>query len=423
MELANDLSAHDLERIAVLKKDYGFEVIKAGVVIKSADVPGVDMCYWRNKRGVRVSPLFPTPEAAWRDALRIHEAAVDAVAANPGVRRVEVRALPADEAAELSRLKRLATEAGYDFKHLRGAHAYIFNGCTTGGYGSLATCIRGAVRSWARRDPEAFCKAIKIFGPDEPSIHDDAPLPTFSAPSRRAPLTTEELTRLENLDGFQSMPESLQKMTIESQILLKSMVRSGLKIDTSAMGSDGNSILHITDGQITGVQYTRDEALAFKARGKSFEEVQEDQRNAKRVYGLVEGSPEEKQIRHLEAIGYEFFFSSTSGWVCKQIDRTVASGALMSVVKVAWDMAVSENGAAWQGIGQPPVGTTLWVTPHNTLWGFDMVDHYLCEVLAYHNDFVWLQLLSDTGEVVLGKYVTTRTDKVDVKVWKGNNDA
>lgn len=418
MELANDLSAHDLERIAVLKKDYGFEVIKAGVVIKSADVPGVDMCYWRNKRGVRVSPLFPTPEAAWRDALRIHEEAVDAVAANPGVRRI--KPAPYGVGAELSRLKNVLKKAGYSF----GSREWRHHGMTVAGHESHEDTIRNAVKHWARRDPDAFVAAMSrassgVVIAATSSI--DKADPSTGSPG--APLTTEELTRLENLDGFQSMPESLQKMTIESQILLKSMVRSGLKIDTSAMGSDGNSILHITDGQITGVQYIRDEALAFKSRGKSFEEVQEDQRNAKRVYGLVEGSPEEKQIRHLEAIGYEFFFSSTSGWVCKQIDRTVASGALMSVVKVAWDMAVSENGAAWQGIGQPPVGTTLWVTPHNTLWGFDMVDHYLCEVLAYHNDFVWLQLLSDTGEVVLGKYVTTRTDKVDVKVWKGNNDA
>lgn len=418
MELANDLSAHDLERIAALKKDYGFEVIKAGVVIKSADVPGVDMCYWRNKRGVRVSPLFPTPEAAWRDALRIHEEAVDAVAANPGVNRI--KPAPHGVGAELSRLKNVLKKAGYSF----GSREWRHHGMTVAGHESHEDTIRNAVKHWARRDPDAFVAAMSrassgVVIAATNSI--DKADPSTGSPG--APLTTEELTRLENLDGFQSMPESLQKMTIESQILLKSMVRSGLKIDTSAMGSDGNSILHITDGQITGVQYIRDDALVFKARGKSFEEVQEDQRNAKRVYGLVEGSPEEKQIRHLEAIGYEFFFSSTSGWVCKQIDRTVASGALMSVVKVAWDMAVSENGAAWQGIGQPPVGTTLWVTPHNTLWGFDMVDHYLCEVLAYHNDFVWLQLLSDTGEVVLGKYVTTRTDKVDVKVWKGNQDA
>lgn len=76
----------------------------------------------------------------------------------------------------------------------------------------------------------------------------------------------------------------------------------------------------------------------------------------------------------------------------------------------------------WEGVGQPPVGTTLWVTPHNTLWGFPEVGTYLCEVLAYRDDYVWLELLSDVGDTVY-KFTTTRTDKVDVKVWRGNNDA
>lgn len=326
-----NLSKDEKERVAELHQTYGFIVYNAGFSATMEEGRKVEMCYWRCLRGVRQSALFPGHAAAWRDALRVHDEAVDAVKASPGVTRV--KAMPGKEAAELSRLKRHAEAQGYTFKKgsIGEGQCWVFQGMTEGGHDTHAKAIRGAIKHWARRDPEAFCKAMNLLGEGaEPELlHHDTPVPTF----------------------------------------------------------------------------------------------EEDPHRSKRVYGLVEGSPEAVQIRHLEAIGYEFFFTSTSGWVCKQIDRTVASGALMSVVKVAWEVAVSENGAAWQGMGQPPVGTTLWVTPHNTLWGFDLVDHYLCEVLAYHNDFVWLQLLSDTGEVVLGKYVTTRTDKVDVKVWKGNQDA
>lgn len=368
MELPNDLSAHDLERIAELKKVYGFEVIKAGVVIKSPDVPGVDMCYWRNKRGVRVSPLFPTPEAAWRDALRTHEAAVDAVVANPGVRRI--KPAPYGVGAELSRLKNVLKKAGYSF----GSREWRHHGMTVAGHESHEDTIRNAVKHWARRDPDAFVAAMSrassgVVIAATNSI--DKADPSTGSPG--APLTTEELTRLENLDGFQSMPESLQKMTIESQILLKSMVRSGLKIDTSAMGSDGNSILHITDGQITGVQYIRDDALVFKSRGKSFAEVLENQRKAKRAYGLPVGCEDEGKLRTLECAGYVFKFSSTLGWECEQVPYV--TGALADCIKEAWQHAVNAGGDEegmlatakaymegpneWQGIGQPPVGTTL----------------------------------------------------------------
>lgn len=54
--------------------------------------------------------------------------------------------------------------------------------------------------------------------------------------------------------------------------------------------------------------------------------------------------------------------------------------------------------------------------------GFNIVDVYLCEVMMYDGEHVWLKLLSDLGHDI-GKYTTTRIDKVDVKVWKGNKDA
>lgn len=403
------LSADEIDRVEELHKRFAFVVYNAGFSCTMEEDRKVEMCYWQNLRGVRQSALFPGHAAAWRDALRVHEEAVDAVKANPGVTRVA--RMPADQATELSRLKRHAMKAGYAFSRSRNEERYTFDGCTVGGHESHAACIRDAIRHWARRDPAEFCKAMNLLGEGaEPSsIHDDKPMPTFTVGARNflPPLSSAELAELQGFPGYDEMPEEHKQLTAQAQQILKLMQLKGITLDLSKLAG------------------TVEEAacVAYKSQGKSFEEVEDDQRNAKRVYGLVEGSPEAVQIRHLEAIGYEFFFTSTSGWVCKQIDRTVACGALMSVVKVAWEMAVSENGAAWQGVGQPPVGTTLWVIPHNTLWGFDLVDTYLCEVLAYHNDHVWLQLLSDTGEVVLGKYITTRIDKVDVKVWKGNKDA
>lgn len=61
----------------------------------------------------------------------------------------------------------------------------------------------------------------------------------------------------------------------------------------------------------------------------------------------------------------------------------------------------------WTGDGLPPVGTVCDVTPHNTIWGFSVVDTYGCTVLAYHDDFVWV----DIGTP--GVPVATRIDKVD----------
>ncbi|MCI3945510.1 hypothetical protein K0038_02552 [Pseudomonas syringae] len=63
----------------------------------------------------------------------------------------------------------------------------------------------------------------------------------------------------------------------------------------------------------------------------------------------------------------------------------------------------------WNGDGLPPVGTVCEVTPNNTLWGFSEIETYPCVVLAYHADFVWI----DIG--VPGVPVATRIDKVDFR--------
>ena len=402
-------------------------VYNAGFSCTMEEERKIEMCYWQNLRGVRQSALFPGHAAAWRDALRVHDEAVDAVKQSPGVHRFK-QSMPADQSAELSGLKQKAIKAGYTFNRSRNEDFFTFDGCKVTGFKSHADCVRDAVRHWARRDPSSFCAAMDLNGwsdeatglaPDfkdwgplasvASSIHDDKPMPTFTVGARDflPPLTADELAELQGFPGYDEMPDAHKRLTTQARQMLKMLHTKGINLDLSKLAG--------TVEEAVGVTY--------KSQGKTFEEVEEAQRNATRAYGLVEGSAEEGQLRHLEKIGYEFYFTSTHGWLCKQIDRSKASGALETVVKAAWAMAVSENSAAWEGVGQPPVGTTLWVIPHNTIWGFAMVDTYLCEVLAYHNDHVWLQLLSDTGEVVLGQYVTTRIDKVDVKVWKGNKDA
>lgn len=62
----------------------------------------------------------------------------------------------------------------------------------------------------------------------------------------------------------------------------------------------------------------------------------------------------------------------------------------------------------WTGNGLPPVGTRCTVTPHNTMWGFSYVAAYPCKVIAYHNDFVWLDYVGS-----LGVPVATRTEEAD----------
>lgn len=389
-----NLSKDEKERVEALHQTYGFIVYNAGFSCTMEEGRKVEMCYWRCLRGVRESALFPTHEAAWRDALRAHEEAVDAVKASPGVTRV--KSLPADEAKHLSSIKKHMMNAGFTF--CGGDWAWQRNGLHVDGFDSHAAAIKDATKIWARDNPEDLIDAMNKMAQGNMEARRE-PL---------TPLTSEELAKLQGMPGYSELPPEHQQLTLESQQLLKHMVQRGIKIDFSFL-NDANDL-----AAAAGVSY--------KSRGKSFEEVEEDLHRSKRVYGLVEDSPEAVQIRHLEAIGYEFFFtSSTSGWVCKQIDRSVACGALMTVVKAAWEMMVSENGAAWQGIGQPPPGTVLWITPHNLLWGFDVVDVYLCEVMMYDGEHVWLKLLSDLGHDI-GKYITTRIDKVDVKVWKGNND-
>lgn len=419
-----ELNQHDLDRVEELKR-LGFEVVEAGFRNTHGEQV-TNICYWRHMRGCRVSALFPNTAAAWRDALRTHEAAVDAVKENPGVHRV--KAMPGKEAAELSRLKKLLLERGYTFSKEdkptvdaldfnNYSHYWKRNGMQVGMFKSHADAIRDAIKCWARDEPEDFVNSMNVLG-------------SGGSETEITPLTSVELVKLQSVPGFNEMPSEHKVLTIQSQQMLKHLAQRGIKIDMSA----------ISPGTVEEAA-----SVAYKSQGKTFEEARQLQ-----AHGLPEDSEEFGMLRALECAGYQFHFTQNWGWKCEAVPK--ATGALVTAVKAAWahalenggnesDMAAVARGysmtdeqrldlvarmfpvksAGWNGVGQPPVGTTLWVIPHNTLWGFAFPGPHLCKVLAYHNDHVWLERLSDLGETT-HEYTTTRTDKVDVKVWKGNKD-
>lgn len=57
------------------------------------------------------------------------------------------------------------------------------------------------------------------------------------------------------------------------------------------------------------------------------------------------------------------------------------------------------------------IGSDCVVTPHNLLWGFDSMEPVEAKIAGYDGDYIWL-LVSDI------KYITTRTDKIDLLGFK-----
>ena len=330
------LSKDEKERVAKLHDTYGFVVYNAGFSCTMEGDRKVEMCYWRNRRGVRESALFPSHEAAWRDALRVHDEAVDAVKASPGVHRFR-QAMPADQAAALSGLKQKAIKAGYTFNRSRNEDFFTFDGCKVTGFKSHADCVRDAVRHWARRDPSSFCAAMDLNGwsdeatglAEPSSIYDDKPMPTFTVGARNflPPLSAAELAELQGFPGYDELPEEHKQLTAQAKQIIKLMQLKGIKLDLSLLAGS------VEDAA----------CVAYKSQGKTFEEVEEAQRNATRAYGVVEGSAEEGKLRALECCGYSFVFTSTFGWTCPSI-KVHITGALETVVKAAWQHALDNGG-------------------------------------------------------------------------------
>lgn len=75
--------------------------------------------------------------------------------------------------------------------------------------------------------------------------------------------------------------------------------------------------------------------------------------------------------------------------------------------------AVQSGAGTTTANGSAPfeVGTECIVTPHSDIWGFDDTDPRRCKILAYLDEHVWLDVLTDSG--AHSYFATTRTDKAD----------
>lgn len=114
------LSADEIDRVEELHKRFAFVVYNAGFSCTMEEGRKVEMCYWQNLRGVRQSALFPGHAAAWRDALRVHEEAVDAVKANPGLPEFSADWSIGGEVVKDRDLGRLELETKYTADHGEG---------------------------------------------------------------------------------------------------------------------------------------------------------------------------------------------------------------------------------------------------------------------------------------------------------------
>lgn len=402
MEL-NNMSQHDHERIAELQQ-IGFELVEAGFRNTHGEQV-TNICYWRHMRGCRVSALFPNPEAAWRDAIRTHEAAVDAVEKNPGV-RVVPRPTAEKEAADILKYKGLLIKAGFSFHggppsapepkdkmdFQRYKHYWKRNGKSVGTFFDERDAVKDALKIWARDNPGEFVEAMAV-------------------------------------------PQHIVAMNDRHDELVKECIAKGIHIDLDKVSTTVEALERLLDYKAAGVEINMegikhaDRHPWKEVKDKGFQHVSK---------GFVSYFAMQKV---LECVGYKFEFTARCGWYCPQVPpaETNTSGAISTAVKAAWRHALANGGveedmldsalayeaaeaeedAAWDGTGQPPIGTTLWVNPHNTLWGFNMLGDHLCKVLAYHDDYVWLEHLSDIVEATR-VFIITRNDKVDCRVWKGN---
>ena len=97
------------------------------------------------------------------------------------------------------------------------------------------------------------------------------------------------------------------------------------------------------------------------------------------------------------------------------VDRTGLANAKTDTMgdNVVQDVYAYDPNLA-PGEPYPAVGTDVVVTPHNTQWGFSVVSDYLCTVLAYDGDYVWLRVAHYDGPHS-GSRISTRVDKVDFR--------
>jgi hypothetical protein len=104
--------------------------------------------------------------------------------------------------------------------------------------------------------------------------------------------------------------------------------------------------------------------------------------------------------------------SSSKYWACddrRQSIKSVYTYHNNIHLDDKWLVSEWRPSPAWNGDGLPPVGVKCEFEPHNDVWGFSTLEVGECTVIAYHSDFVWL----DLGEP--GIPVATRVDKIDFR--------
>ena len=287
-------------------KDKGYELVEG------------EAHFWRYAKAHRTSPLFPTKEAAWRDAIR-----VDA--------KVRARTLEVDARRGMSGPKARTDAAD-----------------------AIPLDLPNAVTS-ATDGPGASL-----------NIATGEPYPAVGL----TPGTPAVETSMAFRKRIRAMQNQLCSRKGQTQAVLDNAV--GLTPDTPAVET----------------------SMAFR----------------KRI---------------LESIGYSFGHESLGckGWMAKNGTSCASPDwDLEAMVADAWghymqafctpEKVDAPNIAP--GEPYPAVGTLTVVTPHNTHWGFAVVSDYLCTVLAYDGDYVWLRVAQYDGPMSSSR-VSTRLDKIDIR--------
>jgi hypothetical protein len=148
----------------------------AGIKVEPHTI-GEGTHYWRAEHNHRVSALFPTEEAAWRDAITTME---EVWARNPRMRphsqsqpskRYETFSdkFPGHnmnpEGPVLGAIKRMLIKQGFRFTNLKSeGECWTLGTLTVGGHASHAACIKDALKIWLRDNPEGVPDVIGWLG-------------------------------------------------------------------------------------------------------------------------------------------------------------------------------------------------------------------------------------------------------------------
>lgn len=387
------------------------EVQKAGIKVEPASL-GEGVHYWRFEQGNRVSALFPTEEAAWRDAIRVHENAVEKVKANFGMHRLPRRS--AEESRELSSLKRMTEQAGFEYKGRRGQHFWTHADKISAEFDTLAEAVLNALGGWAEDDPEEFAEKMN---------------------RRSQPGTSGAVYTL----GWQRMKAGLET--------------KGYSF-TETSWSKKSGAMNMLDGGLEAVVLDAwRHYLGVHPVLQSAEDCEAVSYMTHKSSGLTE--PDEKHLfgmqKALEHDGYGFDFTASRGWIWScDGEQGQGSDAKATAVKDAWKHAIAKGsvekdlasvalGYARDYITEPTVeyvsppcqhhagfpdiaepergpkpGTRVMVRPHNAVWGFPNVDPVLCDIRGYWGEWVWLQRVGHFCSN--DAFVTTRIDKCDIEL-------